>query len=131
LLNGQRWALAQAITLVESTNAVRQHQGQLLLSELQLINKQRHAQRQTPTMRIGTTVCIRRLQLEAKFPHDTYMPTLQHPIHTAGISGSPGVGKSTFIEAYGQHLLDEGLKLAVLVATQRPPLLAPPSHVVS
>ena len=56
LLNGERWALAQAITLVESTNEKRQHQGQLLLSELQLINKQR----QKPTMRIGKHVTIRR-----------------------------------------------------------------------
>lgn len=31
-----------------------------------------------------------------------------------GISGPPGVGKSTFIEALGNHILDQGLKLAVL-----------------
>ncbi len=31
-----------------------------------------------------------------------------------GISGSPGVGKSTFIESFGQQLLDEGHSLAVL-----------------
>lgn len=31
-----------------------------------------------------------------------------------GITGSPGVGKSTFIEAYGLHLVDEGHKVAVL-----------------
>ncbi len=31
-----------------------------------------------------------------------------------GISGSPGVGKSTFIEAYGQRLTGKGKKLAVL-----------------
>jgi LAO/AO transport system kinase len=31
-----------------------------------------------------------------------------------GISGPPGVGKSTFIEALGNHVLDEGLRLAVL-----------------
>lgn len=31
-----------------------------------------------------------------------------------GISGSPGVGKSTFIEAFGLHLVDEGHRLAVL-----------------
>ncbi|MBO6577314.1 MAG: methylmalonyl Co-A mutase-associated GTPase MeaB [Rhodothermales bacterium] len=30
------------------------------------------------------------------------------------ISGSPGVGKSTFIDAFGSHLLDSGLKVAVL-----------------
>ena len=31
-----------------------------------------------------------------------------------GITGSPGVGKSTFIEAYGLHLVDEGHQVAVL-----------------
>jgi LAO/AO transport system kinase len=31
-----------------------------------------------------------------------------------GISGAPGVGKSTFIEAFGAHLTAEGHKLAVL-----------------
>ena len=31
-----------------------------------------------------------------------------------GISGPPGVGKSTFIEAFGQHLIDAGHKVAVL-----------------
>ncbi len=31
-----------------------------------------------------------------------------------GITGVPGVGKSTFIEAFGKHLTDNGYKLAVL-----------------
>jgi len=31
-----------------------------------------------------------------------------------GITGVPGAGKSTFIEALGQHLIDKGRKLAVL-----------------
>ncbi len=31
-----------------------------------------------------------------------------------GVSGAPGVGKSTFIEAFGLHLLDRGGRLAVL-----------------
>lgn len=31
-----------------------------------------------------------------------------------GITGVPGVGKSTFIEAFGMHLLQQGKKLAVL-----------------
>ncbi len=31
-----------------------------------------------------------------------------------GISGVPGVGKSTFIETYGKHLISKGKKLAVL-----------------
>jgi LAO/AO transport system kinase len=31
-----------------------------------------------------------------------------------GISGTPGVGKSTFIEAFGKHLTSQGKKVAVL-----------------
>ncbi|HEY6533238.1 MAG TPA: methylmalonyl Co-A mutase-associated GTPase MeaB [Acidimicrobiales bacterium] len=31
-----------------------------------------------------------------------------------GVSGPPGVGKSTFIEAFGTHVIDEGHQLAVL-----------------
>jgi LAO/AO transport system kinase len=31
-----------------------------------------------------------------------------------GVSGVPGVGKSTFIEAFGLHLLARGLRVAVL-----------------
>jgi LAO/AO transport system kinase len=31
-----------------------------------------------------------------------------------GISGPPGVGKSTFIEAFGNHIIDQGHQLAVL-----------------
>src|SRR3954454_7646473 len=31
-----------------------------------------------------------------------------------GISGVPGVGKSTFIEAFGQHVMGLGHRLAVL-----------------
>lgn len=31
-----------------------------------------------------------------------------------GITGVPGVGKSTFIESFGMHLVDSGLRIAVL-----------------
>jgi LAO/AO transport system kinase len=34
--------------------------------------------------------------------------------HRIGISGAPGVGKSTFIESFGLHLLTEGKSVAVL-----------------
>ncbi|MCK9588078.1 MAG: methylmalonyl Co-A mutase-associated GTPase MeaB [Terrimicrobiaceae bacterium] len=40
----------------------------------------------------------------------------EHPgfAHRVGISGVPGAGKSTFIEALGNHLCDAGRKVAVL-----------------
>jgi LAO/AO transport system kinase len=31
-----------------------------------------------------------------------------------GVSGAPGVGKSTFIEAFGNHVIDQGRRVAVL-----------------
>lgn len=45
--------------------------------------------------------------LEALLPHSGRAMRV-------GISGVPGVGKSTFIEALGLHLIDRGLKVAVL-----------------
>jgi LAO/AO transport system kinase len=48
-----------------------------------------------------------RALLEALLPHTgTAM--------RVGISGVPGVGKSTFIEAFGLHLIEQGLRVAVL-----------------
>jgi len=48
-----------------------------------------------------------RAVLEALLPHTG------HSIRV-GISGAPGVGKSTFIEALGLHLIKEGHRVAVL-----------------
>jgi len=72
---GDRRALAQAITLVESTKAQDRPAAEKLLGALMA--------------HMGATIRI-------------------------GISGAPGAGKSTFIEAFGKHLTGEGLKVAVL-----------------
>lgn len=39
-----------------------------------------------------------------------------------GISGVPGVGKSTFIESFGLHLINEGKKVAVLAVDPSSPI---------
>lgn len=39
-----------------------------------------------------------------------------------GITGVPGVGKSTFIEAFGQHLIAKGHKVAVLAVDPSSPM---------
>ena len=75
LLAGSRRALAQAITLAESTRPEHERQAQALLAEVLP-----HA---------GRSVRV-------------------------GLSGVPGVGKSTFIEALGVWLADQGYKVAVL-----------------
>jgi LAO/AO transport system kinase len=43
----------------------------------------------------------------------TLLPETGHQIRI-GISGAPGVGKSTFIEALGLHLIEQGQRVAVL-----------------
>lgn len=75
VLAGDRRALAQAITLVESTRSDHRADANDLLERL--------------------------------IPHAGNSIRL-------GISGVPGVGKSTFIEALGNHLIDAGHKVAVL-----------------
>jgi LAO/AO transport system kinase len=75
LLGGDRRALAQAITLIESTRADHRERADALLAEL--------------------------------LPHTGNSVRL-------GITGVPGVGKSTFIERFGLSLLERGRSLAVL-----------------
>ena len=75
LLAGDRRALAQAITLIESTRGDHRERADALLAEL--------------LPRTGKSVRL-------------------------GITGVPGVGKSTFIERFGLSLLERGRSLAVL-----------------
>ncbi|MCF2872486.1 methylmalonyl Co-A mutase-associated GTPase MeaB [Octadecabacter sp. G9-8] len=72
--NGDRRALARAITLVESTRAQDRAAAAALLAEL-----------------------------------GTHRQALR-----IGLSGTPGVGKSTFIERFGMMLTAQGLRVAVL-----------------
>lgn len=73
--DGDRSALARAITLVESTRADHRELAQQLLLDL--------------------------------------MPEAGSAMHI-GITGVPGVGKSTTIEALGMHLIEAGHRVAVL-----------------
>ncbi|MEM6438810.1 MAG: methylmalonyl Co-A mutase-associated GTPase MeaB [Pseudomonadota bacterium] len=75
LLEGDRRALAQAITLVESTRADHREAADALIA------------------RLGPA------------PRDAMR---------VGLSGTPGVGKSTFIESFGMSLADAGRRVAVL-----------------
>jgi LAO/AO transport system kinase len=73
--DGDRRALARAITLVESKRADHRKEAEALL--------------------------------------DALLPKTGKSIRL-GISGPPGVGKSTFIESFGLHLIEAGHKVAVL-----------------
>ena len=53
--------------------------------------------------------------LEALLPHTG-------GAHRLGITGTPGVGKSTFIEAFGLHLVGRGLRVAVLAVDPSSPV---------
>jgi LAO/AO transport system kinase len=75
VLEGDRRALAQAITRIESNRAEDRASAKQLL--------------------------------EALVPHSGRSFRI-------GISGVPGVGKSTFIESLGNHLIDTGHRVAVL-----------------
>ena len=75
IIEGDRRALAKAITLVESTRADHSEQAVQLLAEL--------------------------------------MPHTGKSIRI-GVSGAPGVGKSTFIESLGNYLTGQGHQVAVL-----------------
>lgn len=75
VLEGDRRALARAITVIESTRSDHRAVASALLERL--------------------------------------IPYAGNSIRL-GISGVPGVGKSTFIEALGNYLIDEGHRVAVL-----------------
>ena len=80
---GDRRALAQTITRLESTRDDRAAEGQAIL--------------------------------EALVPHTGRAVRL-------GITGPPGVGKSSFIEALGLHLVDTGHRIAVLAIDPSSPV---------
>ena len=75
IAGGDRRALAQGITLVESTRAEDRPRADALLETL--------------LPRAGKSIRL-------------------------GISGAPGVGKSTFIQTFGLHVIAQGHRLAVL-----------------
>ena len=83
ILQGNRRAMAKAITLLESTNPESFEKGQDLLESL--------------------------------LPHAGKSLRI-------GITGVPGVGKSTFIEAFGLFLIEQGHRVAVLAVDPSSPL---------
>ena len=83
ILQGNRRAMAKAITLLESTNPESFEQGQELLDSL--------------------------------LPHTGKALRI-------GITGVPGVGKSTFIEAFGLFLIELGHRVAVLAVDPSSPI---------
>ncbi|MFT6274388.1 MAG: LAO/AO transport system kinase [Halioglobus sp.] len=83
LLDGNRRALAKAITLIESQLPAHREKAQDVLEQI--------------------------------------LPYTGNSLRI-GITGVPGVGKSTFIEAFGLHLLSQGKRVAVLAVDPSSPI---------
>ncbi len=87
VLEGNRMLLSRAITLVESSRKEHQEMAQEVIAG-----------------------CLK----NAKCKMQSANGKMQNCSIRVGITGVPGVGKSTFIEALGKHLTAKGHKLAVL-----------------
>ena len=98
ILSGNRTILSQAITLIESSLSSHQVKAQEIIGECL---KARHASRVTHYRNDSSEQgpCITGKQANSI---------------RVGITGVPGAGKSTFIEALGKQLTTNGHKLAVL-----------------
>ncbi|SDH50645.1 MULTISPECIES: methylmalonyl Co-A mutase-associated GTPase MeaB [unclassified Duganella] len=83
-----------------------------------LIGRQRRALAKAITL-VESTRPDHRLRAQALLDH--LLPHTGKALRI-GISGVPGVGKSTFIESFGMHLLEQGLRLAVLAVDPSSPL---------
>ncbi len=92
--------------------------------KVELIDKQalRHGDRRT----LARAITLVESLLESDRQHaqaliQEVLPATGKSIRI-GITGSPGVGKSTFIEAFGLHLLDQGKRVAVLAVDPSSPV---------
>ncbi|KAG0266198.1 hypothetical protein DFQ27_009965 [Actinomortierella ambigua] len=121
LIQGDRYALARAITLVESSNPTHRVRAQELLSlvlkrEANLAKKAHTARTADPGL--AENKLLQDNNTSAKPNAET--PTLRSGpsrlgrTFRVGLSGPPGVGKSTFIEAFGMYLVSQGHRVAVL-----------------
>ncbi len=102
---GDRALLGQAITLVESTQPTHRSQARELLAAL-LPDYQAPLPEQAPLVEQTDSS---QSDSGASSPTRESLEALR-----IGISGAPGVGKSTFIEALGGLLIEQGRQVAVL-----------------
>jgi LAO/AO transport system kinase len=92
---GNRAILSQAITLVESSLKAHQEKAQLVIVE-----------------------CLQQRITTSPHPEEVTgssgHPAIRPSSIRIGVTGVPGVGKSTFIESFGKYLTGLGHKVAVL-----------------
>ncbi|KAF9581114.1 hypothetical protein BGW38_001988 [Lunasporangiospora selenospora] len=156
LLEGDRYALARAITLVESTTSKHRAQAQELLSKILEREAALASEQSTTLASVGPlkggdgetseTIPLKRIAslssdknqkrltgnaaMAAAASATSSSSSSSSSSNTAtsqespairlgksfriGLSGPPGVGKSTFIEAFGMYLVSLGHKVSVL-----------------
>jgi len=129
ILSGNRTLLAKAITLVESNRPEHQEQAQEIISEClkhlksevrsNVIANEVKQQKSEEIIQHPGSLSLR--GAEAAIPstrekQERRGNSIQHPASgiRIGITGAPGVGKSTLIESLGKHLTAMGHKVAVL-----------------
>ncbi|KUG58459.1 protein kinase [Serinicoccus chungangensis] len=106
--SGSRAHLARAITLVESTHPSHRAAARDLLRRLApATGETAYPEAADPT---GTSAH----DPDEGVGERVTPPTASTPSVRLGISGVPGAGKSTFINALGLRLIDEGHRVAVL-----------------
>jgi LAO/AO transport system kinase len=109
VLAGDRMSLARAITLCESTRPEHSRQaGDLLRTLIAARRRRRRASSSSPTP-------------DATPPPPASPPRLLLPLRVA-VSGPPGAGKSSLIEALGCMLADAGARVAVLAVDPTSPV---------
>jgi len=114
ILAGNRTLLSKAITLVESSLARDQELARQIIDQcLKAGNSEFKIQ--NSKFKIGSAE-LRFASVQNQSVNQSVNQSI-NPIPATiriGITGVPGVGKSTFIEALGMHLVRQGHRLAVL-----------------
>jgi len=115
MLSGDRLALSRAITVIESTHPRHIRHAQQLLAALAVERQHREAQQKAAAAAGSPAADAPAATAEPLSKEAREEAALRAPRSLRiGISGPPGVGKSTFIEALGRFLLSQGHRLAVL-----------------
>ncbi len=104
IFSGNRTILSKAITLIESNLPSHQAQGQEIIAEC--LKRITSDKLQVTSDKVQVT--------NDKLQITNYEAPMPGKSIRIGITGVPGVGKSTFIEALGIYLTAKGHKLAVL-----------------
>lgn len=104
---GNRTILSQAITIIESSLPIHQEKAQKIIAEC-LTSQVSSVKAQVSNYKASSQ------QLEARSQKQEASNQQPNASLRIGITGVPGVGKSTFIEALGKYLTGQGHKLAVL-----------------